>query len=105
MPYLLTFLFAVALTALVGGLETVITALVIPLVDGLKSGAEGLTVSGQAGGISRFIRGLFPAGSAYWPALEKGTTPQLKWGDFGCGARNHCTKYGAGCLRLRWTVT
>jgi subfamily B ATP-binding cassette protein MsbA len=67
-PHLLTFLTAVVLTALVGGLETVITALVIPLVDGLKTG-DSLTVSAQTGGISGAIRGLFPAGASYWPVL------------------------------------
>jgi subfamily B ATP-binding cassette protein MsbA len=68
-PHLPAFLLAVVLTALVGGLETVVTALVIPLVDGLKTGAEGLAVTGQGGGVSRFVRDLFPAGAAYWPAL------------------------------------
>ena len=68
-PHLPTFLVAVALTALVGGLETVITAMVIPLVDGLKIGSEGLVVAEGAGGVSRLVRSLFPAGPAYWPVL------------------------------------
>ncbi len=68
-PHLPTFLLAVVLTALVGGLETVVTALVIPLVDGLKSGADGLTVAASGGSLSGTIRGLFPDGAAYWPAL------------------------------------
>src|SRR6185369_10882314 len=68
-PHLPTFLLAVLLTALVGGLETVITALVIPLVDGLKSGEANLAVSAQGSAASRAIRGLFPDGAGYWPAL------------------------------------
>jgi ATP-binding cassette, subfamily B, bacterial MsbA len=63
------FLFAVALTALVGLLETVVTAMVIPLVDGLKTGADGVTVAAGGSWLTQSVRGLFPAGAAYWPAL------------------------------------
>ena len=68
-PHLPVFLLAVVLTALVGGLETLVTALVIPLVDGLKGGAGGLEVAGGGSWVTRAIRGLYPEGSAYWPAL------------------------------------
>lgn len=68
-PHLAKFLIAVLLTALVGGLETLVTALVIPLVDGLKSGGDTLTVAAQGTSLTRAIRGLFPEGSSYWPVL------------------------------------
>ena len=70
-PHAAVFVLAVLLTALVGGLETVVTALVIPLVDGLKSSPSDSLALGAAGsnGLTGFIRGLFPAGAAYWPIL------------------------------------
>jgi len=68
-PYLGVFLLAVLLTALVGALETVVTALVIPLVDGLSAAGGAAIANGPRTGMSTFIRGLFPTGTAYWPVL------------------------------------
>lgn len=70
-PHAAVFVLAVFLTALVGGLETVVTALVIPLVDGLKSSPQDSLALGAAGtqGLTGFIRGIFPTGAAYWPML------------------------------------
>jgi len=70
-PHAGAFVLAVMLTALVGALETIVTALVIPLVDGLSSSAAGGLGVGAEGstGLGGFLSGLFPSGPRYWPVL------------------------------------
>jgi subfamily B ATP-binding cassette protein MsbA len=64
-PYAPLFVLAVFLTALVGLLEAVVTALVVPLVDAI----EGSAVSTGPFDFLPVIRSIFPEGTGYWPAL------------------------------------
>ena len=67
-PYAGLFVVAVLLTALVGVLEAVVTALIIPLVDAI----EGVGVGDAASpfNLSHFVRSIFPEGTGYWVALS-----------------------------------
>lgn len=68
-PYLWSFLLAVLLTAMVGVLEAVVTALVVPMVDMLNAvGQSTIPVAGRFD-IGALLRDIFPSGSRYWIAL------------------------------------
>src|SRR5689334_18674466 len=68
-PFAWVFVCAVLLTAVVGMLEAVVTALVVPLVDALKSGGAAAVEPVGQFDLSGRLRGFFPEGQAYWPTL------------------------------------
>jgi subfamily B ATP-binding cassette protein MsbA len=70
-PYVWVFLLAVALSALVGVLETAVPALVALVVDKLQAGAEAPAAAAWWDPI-QLVRGVFPEGPAFWPALAVG---------------------------------